>query len=293
MSENSNKNLKIAVIILALLLLGSIGYIVKLTSDLKTETTTVENLTTEKDEVIANLEALKRTYDEAIAENSALKDELEAERGKVVQLLQEVKQSNSTVANLSVFKKRYQELEVKFNALIKENELLKEQNQNLTQAIDSTNVVLIEEREYSKTLLGQNEELSKIVDEASKLSIQNLTTAAYKVKSSGREVATEKARRADILKIEFTIAENKVAKSGTRVYHVQVIDGKNNVLGDRKTLQFGDKSLTYSFDANVEYNNSTVKVSENLKGDNFEKGLYHVHVFDGEKLMASQSFTLK
>lgn len=293
MTTESNKGLKTAVIVLSVLLLGAVGYIIKLSSDLNETTTTLTTTISEKDQVIADLEALKVTYDQAIAENTELSEELKAEREKVVQLLDEVKKSNASVASLSGYKKRYQELEVKFNQLIKENEELKEQNKYLAQTIDSTQTVLVGEREYTQTLLGQNEELAKIVDEASKLSIQNLKTGAYKVKSSGKEVETERARRADILKVQFTIAENKVAKKGDKSYYVQIIDSKMNVLGEKKTIDFGEESLTYSFITTVNYNNSTVNVSENLKGDNFEKGLYHVHIFDGKELVASQSFTLK
>lgn len=293
MTTESNKGLKTAVIVLSVLLLGAVGYIVKLSSDLNETSTSLTTTISEKDQVIADLEALKVTYDQAIAENTELSDELKAEREKVVQLLDEVKKSNASVASLSGYKKRYQELEVKFNQLIKENEELKKQNEYLAQTIDSTQTVLVGEREYTQTLLGQNEELAKIVDEASKLSIQNLKTGAYKVKSSGKEVETERARRADILKVQFTIAENKVAKKGDKSYYVQIIDSKMNVLGDKQTINFGEQTLTYSFITTVNYNNSSVNISENLKGDNFEKGLYHVHIFDGKELVASQSFTLK
>lgn len=293
MTTESNKRLKIAISILAVLLLGSVGYNIKQNSDLGKTQTELTQTTSDKENVIADLEALKATYDAAIAENTSLSDELKAERQKVVELLEEVKKQKATTASLSGYKKRYQELEAKMNSLILENEQLKADNEGLVKMVDSTNVVLFEEREYTQQLLGQNDELSKKVDIASKLTISDLKTGAYKVKNSGKEVATERARRADILKIEFTIAENKIAKTGDKNYYVQVIDGKNNVLGERQTVTFGEQSLTYSFISTIDYNNSKVKVSENLKGDDFEKGLYHVYIFDGNELVASQSFTLK
>jgi hypothetical protein len=49
-----------------------------------------------------------------------------------------------------------------------------------------------------------------------------------------------------MFKISFTIAENQIAKSGDKVYYVQVIDSKNNVLGDKKIIDFGADTLTYS-----------------------------------------------
>jgi len=292
-NSNSNKGLKVGVVILSLLLLGAIGYIVKLSGDVNTTNTQLTTTMSEKEAVIADLEALKVTYDQAIASNTELSEELKVERDKVVQLLEEVKKEKANSASLGNYRKRYQELESKFNALVLENEELRFANEGLTQVIDSTNTMLVEEREYAQTLLGQNEELSKIVDEASKLSILNLKTGAYRVKNSGKEVETERAKRADILKVQFTVAENKVAKTGDKSYYVQVIDSKMNVLGERQNVTFGDQVLTYSFIATVDYNNSTVNVAENLKGENFEKGLYRVHIFDESELVASQSFTLK
>jgi len=184
-------------------------------------------------------------------------------------------------------------LQNKMNTLMKENEQLKMQNQQLSAEIDSTKTILVEAKEYNQVLAGQNEELSKTVEKAAKLSILNLKTGAYKVKSSGKEVETTRARRADILKINFTIAENRVAKSGDKSYYIQIIDSKNNVLGEKKLIEFGDKSLTYSFISTVQYENSTVNVSENLPGEDFEKGTYFVNIFDKGELVGKTSFTLK
>jgi hypothetical protein len=59
--------------------------------------------------------------------------------------------------------------------------------------------------------------------------------SAFKVKLRNKS-ETDKARRADMLKVSFTIAENQFAKSGDKTYYVQVIDSKNNVLGDKKIM---------------------------------------------------------
>ena len=142
-------------------------------------------------------------------------------------------------------------------------------------------------------LVGQNEELSKTVEKGSKLSVLNLRTGAYKMRSSGKQIETDKASRANVLKVSFTIAENKIAKSGDKTYYVQVIDSKSNVLGDKSTVQFGTESLTYSFTTIVKYENKTVEVSKDLQGKNFEKGTYFVNVFDKSELVSKSSFTLK
>lgn len=292
-NQKNNSNLKAIIAILAVLLVGSLVYIFKMTSDAKALQTELTTTKTDKASVMKDLEELKATYDAAIAENTSMSDELIAEREKVVNLMKELDKSKGDAASMRKYRTQFFALESKMKALVAENETLKKDNQVLTTQRDSTVMVLGEAKKYNEVLVGQNEELSKTVEKASKLNITNLQTAAYKLRSSGKQVATEKARKADVLKISFTINENAVAKPGERTYYVQIIDSKNNVLGEKKTEAFGDKSLTYSFVTNINYENKPVQVTQDLPGEDFEKGTYFVNVFDKGELVSKASFTLK
>ena len=291
--SNSSSSLKVIVAILAILLVGSLVYIFKITSDAKAVQTELTTTVSEKESVMKDLQALKTTYDAAIAENTSMSQELIKERDKVESLIADLKKSKGDVASLAKFKTQFVKLQGDMKILLAENEGLKKQNTTLTTQRDSTVVVLGESKKYNEVLVGQNEDLSKTVELGSKLSVLNMKTAAFKVRSSGKQIETERAGRADILKISFTIAENKIAKSGDKNYYVQVIDSKNNVLGDKQIASFGDKSLTYSFIANVKYENKTVQVFEDLPGKDFAKGTYFVNVFDKNELVSKTSFTLK
>jgi len=292
-NQKNNNGLKAVILLLTLALIGSLYYNFKLSNETNKLEADVKNVTTEKGNILKDLEELKSSYDAALAENTTMSDELIAEREKVVQLMEEIKRSKADVGSLSKYKQMYLNLESKNKALMQEIEVLKKQNQELTTNLDSTKVVLEESKNYNQVLVGQNEELAKTVEKGSKLSVLNLQTAAYKKRSSGKEIETEKARRADLLKVSFTIAENNIAKSGDKTYYVQVIDSKNNVLGDKTTINFGEKALTYSFLTTVQYENKTVKVTENLPGKDFEKGTYFVNIFDKGELVSKSSFTLK
>ena len=292
-NQNNHSKLKAIIGILAVLLVISLVYIFKLTSDAKTLETTVTTVKSEKESVLKDLTDLKATYDAAIAENTSMSDELIAERDKVVKLMADLKASKGDNASLMKYKTQYKALEQKMQNLMQEVAVLKTQNQNLTTKIDSTNVVLEDKEKYNQVLVGQNEELAKTVEKGSKLNVTNLKTASYKVRSSGKQIATDKASRTDMLKVNFTIAENKIAKSGDKTYYVQVIDSKNNVLGDKATVSFGENSLTYSFTTTVKYENKSVDVSEQLPGKDFAKGTYFVNVFDKGELVSKSSFSLR
>jgi len=289
-NQRNNSNLKAIIVVLAILLLASLGYMYKMSSDAK-ETQSV--MVSEKTTVMTELAALKATYDKAIAENTSMSDELIAEREKVVTLMADLEKSKGDAASMRRYKDRYFKLEQDMKGLIAQVEDLKKQNTTLTTERDSTIVVLDESKKYNQVLVGQNEELSKTVEKGSKLSVLNLKTGAYKERSSGKQIATDKASRADVLKVNFTIAENQIAKSGDKTYYIQVIDSKNNVLGDKKTEVFGDQSLTYSFTKTVNYENKTVQVSEDLKGKDYAKGTYFVNIFDQGELVSKSSFVLK
>jgi len=292
-NQDNHSKLKAIIAVLAILLIGSLIYIFKLTSDAKTLQTTVTTVKSEKESVLKDLADLKTNYDAAIAENTTMSDELIAERDKVVKLMAELKVSKGDNASLQKYKTQYKAMEQKMQNLLQEVAVLKKQNQTLTTNLDSTTVVLEDNKKYNQVLVGQNEDLAKKVELGSKLSITNLKTASYKVRSSGKQIATDRASSTDMLKVNFTIAENKIAKSGDKTYYVQVIDSKNNVLGDKATISFGETSLTYSFTTTVKYENKTVEVSEQLPGKDFAKGTYFVNVFDKGELVSKSSFSLR
>jgi cell division protein FtsB len=289
-NQKSNSSLKAVIAVLAILLVGSLVYIFKMSSEVESAHTEITKTSSEKESVMKDLQDLKATYDAAIAENTSMSEELIQERDKVVKLMDDLKKSSGDV---SKYRNQMQALQGNMKVLIAENEGLKQQNTTLTVQRDSTVVVLGEAKKFNEVLVGQNEDLAKTVEKGSKLSVLNLQTAAYKLKSSGKEIATDKASRANVLKISFTIAENSIAKSGDKDYYVQVIDSKNNVLGDAKTITFGEKVLTYSFVSSVKYENKTVQVSQDLAGKDFAKGMYSVNVFDRDQLVSSTNFSLK
>ncbi|MBE8726552.1 hypothetical protein [Flavobacterium hungaricum] len=288
--KNNNSSLKAVIAVLAVLLIGSLVYIFKLSSDSDVTKTELTTTLTEKESVMKDLQELKATYDAAIAENTSMSDELIQERDKVVALMDDL---NKSKGDVSKYRSQVQAMQSKMKTLVAENDELKKQNGVLTTQRDSTIVVLGESKKYNEVLVGQNEELAKTVEKGSKLSVLNTKTAAYKLKSSGKQVETDKASRADVLKISFTIAENQIAKSGDKTYYVQVIDAKNNVLGDKKTESFGENSLTYSFKTTVQYENKSVNVVQDLPGKDFAKGTYFINVFDNDELVSKTSFSLR
>ncbi len=291
--QKQNQTLKTAVVVLSLLLVGSVFYIFKNSSDTQRMVTLVQTTKSEKDKLLQDFEGLKATYDAAIAEKTSMSSELVTERDKVIGLIADLKKSKGDVASVDRYKSRFFALESKMKDLIAENDNLKAQNGTLVAQRDSIQTVTVEAKKTNETLLAQNDDLSKTVVKAQKLTVSNLKTIAVKQRSSGKQIDTEKASKADVLKVSFTIAENAVATPGDKVYNVQVIDSNNNVLGEKKIENYGQNILTYSFAKTVNYDNKNVEITEDLPVKDLEKGTYFVNVFDKGELVSKTSFALR
>ena len=112
-NQNSNSKLKAIIAVLSVLLIGSLFYIFKLTSDAKEMQTVVTTTKSDKEAVLKDLAALKSSYDAAIAENTSMSDELIEARDEVTKLMEDLKKSKGDVASLSKYKQQYAALEVK------------------------------------------------------------------------------------------------------------------------------------------------------------------------------------
>lgn len=289
-NQKSNSGLKIVIIVLSLLLVGSLVMMYKMSTDSKQTQT---QLVSEKDKLMADLKAQKESYDKAIAENTSLSGDLEAERAKIVELMAEVEKSNGEVAQLRGFRNKYSQLKKQHDKLIAENKRLVEENASLTTQRDSTRSALDESKRLNDTLTAQNTSKDKVIEKAQKLSITNVRTKTYKKKSSGKLVETDKARRVDVIDVTFTIASNEVAIAGEKIYYVQVIDPRSNVIGEKKTESFNGQSLTYSFITKANFQNKTLDINQTINGDDFAKGNYFVNVFDNGVLVGNSSFSLR
>ena len=86
-NTKSNSGLKAAIVVLALLLLGSIGYIYKLTSDNKKQVT---ELSTEKAALEDDIKARIAELEAMSGENTALKGDIDAQKEEMTKLLEEL-----------------------------------------------------------------------------------------------------------------------------------------------------------------------------------------------------------
>ena len=287
-----NNRLKIILVITLVLLFGTGFYTLNLyNSNIETQ----EQLIAEKELVLKDLNNMAAQYDIAIDNNDVANNKLIQARERIEGLMDSLKISDNNVRSLWRYKKKFLDLQDEMKELMLENNTLKEENSMLTNTLDSTKVQLNDRIVYNDSLLNQNTQLATIVRDASVLSAVSLKGLGVIIRSSGKLIPTERASRADELKICYTIPKNKLVTTGEKDFFVQILDPKNNILGENKQINFEDKILNYSLSSKFNYTGKNLDICEFVKprGKKFEKGRYIVNIFDEAILVSSSQFMLK
>lgn len=293
--ENSTNNtgLKVALGIALVLFLGTGFYTMNL---YKESNETKKELTEEKQLVMNDLNAMAKQYDEAIGENDIANANLVEARGRIQGLIDSLSLSETNVKSLWKYKNKYKALQKEMDVLLAQNDALRVENSYLATSLDSTRVRLEERNMFTDSLLVQNTALAKVVENAAILGTVGLKGFGVIERTSGKLIPTERASRADKIRVCFTVAKNGLVQAGNQELYVQVIDPKNNTLGTNEQVVFGDKTLNYSVVSKFIYENSNLNICEfvSSKGsDKFEKGRYIVNVFNEKDLVSTSEFTLK
>ncbi|MGH2665970.1 hypothetical protein [Flavobacterium sp.] len=287
---NATPSFKLVAICLVVALVSCLGYSFKVYQNAKNTKRVLNN---EKNMVINELRKSKDSLELAISENSTLKSDLIIERQKVTNLLDEISSSNVDLASIIKYKNEVSRLKDVIASLTKDKQQLKLSNDLLKIQRDSTILVLSSAKRYNDTLLAMNEDLNRVIKRGSKISVINLKTITGKQSKSGDLTPTDKANKVNLLQISFMVVGNKIVRPCSKEYYVQIIDSKNNIVGDRKTIKFGPMILDYSFESPVRFKNESLEVTADLELTEAEKGTYYVNIFDKSELASKTTFALR
>lgn len=292
-TENSNTKFKVLIGVLSFLLVALAIYTVSLYNNSRETATT---LTDDKVKIETELESLIKEYDVVIQENDIKDKDLLAARERIEVLLDSVKDSEANAGLIRRYRSEIGRLKKERLELFKRADSLIALNQVLISERDSTVTVLSQTMRVVDSVSIENETLAETVAKGAEIKVADLASDAVIVRSSGRIVNTKRAKRADQIRSCFTLTENAIAEAGDRLLLVQVINPKNNVLGDKAVMSFEDEtSLTYSATTKVFYENEELDVCvmvDAIEADLVD-GLYTINVFDGSKQVASTTLTLK
>ena len=291
-TENSNTKFKVLIGVLSALLIALAVYTVTLFNDSKN---TVTGLEKQKTEIQNELEELITNYDEIIQDNQLKDKDLLAARERIELLLDSVKGMEANIGLIERYKAEVGRLKSERKMLFKRADSLIAANEMLALERDSTNVVLSNTIKVVDSVSQKNVAMAETIKKGSVVNAIDLRGEAVIIRSSGKVVDTKRSSRADKIRACFTLTPNPIAEKGDRTLIIQVINPKNNLLGSKATVQWEDKTLSYSTSTKVFYENEELDVCVlvDAKEEDLIEGRYTINVFDGGKQVATTTMELK
>lgn len=296
--ENSTNGFKIAGIVLLILALFFGVMWISTRSELRSYTKQAEQekaqLRQELDSLMAEHEKIKAEYGD-LADSLRIKDSIiQANAIEIKKLLDTKWEYVKVVKKLDRLRGIAQSYLRQMDSLYTLNRQLQAENQQMREEI-------AQEQRRTQQLVKEKEQLATKIEEGASLSIYSLTAETLRERSGGREEATDKGKRIEKIRVCFIVAENKLAKPGTRTFYVRIADPNGNVLikgrGDEYSFMFKGEQLQYSATAVLEYQNKATKMCIDYNKlplqEKFIAGTYQVAVYLDNAIVGETTFTVR
>jgi chromosome segregation ATPase len=298
--QNQNKSNKLATLLLALLLLGSVGANIY---QWKHQTTTVISYDTQIDSLLSVRVELER-------ELATTELELEKYRGMSASLDSLLNDANEKI---SIQEKKIRDILAKEKNSGKLNSKLKKELEELRKLKDEYFEQIDQLVAENKELKAQNEILQESVgglkkektvlqgkvNVAAQLKAEYLKVAAYKKKSNGKFVESATAKRTNKLELCFTIMDNQVAEKGDRMLYVVIKEPAGKVLAGYSKATFNDAGTGEEYVATasqkMDFNGNKQNICLNYESDQrtLPSGTYSFLVYVDGTLVAETAYMLK
>ncbi|MFA7448104.1 MAG: hypothetical protein WCY77_06700 [Weeksellaceae bacterium] len=286
-------------------LLGSLGYNVYLHNQSadRIETLNIDLKDTESAKVILQqeLDDLTAEYERAKVDIEA-KDSLLSTRDKEIFSKQKeiqniLSKENVTSAELKKAQRMINSLNTDIAQYKKQISILTEKNDSL---IARTDTLQYQQTQLSGELAVQTQRADDTEQKMkSTFSVSNYQITGLKVRNSGKEVETDKAKRIDKLRVAFDLDPNQFAESGQKEIFIAIYkpDGslgkfKGASYGELETVNKG--TIEYSDKVSFNYQSgSKQNITFDWEDFEFPKGTYKVDLYQNGMKIGQKSLDLR
>lgn len=306
--EPQPKNFKMTLAALAILLLISLGFNIYQFNKNKQASQTVESLNIDLKDTESARELLQNKLDdlgtqfETTRMDLTSKDSILSQRD--TEIFEKQKQIQNILNKSNVTEKELKQAQRMINSLNqdivqfkKEIEILKEKNDSLVAVTDT---LLYHQTQLSSELAVEKQRADDTEQKfRSTFSVSNYQIQGLKVRKSGKEVETDKAKRIDKLRVTFDLDANQYAESGQKEIFIAIYKPDGS-LGRFKDAHHGQ--LKTASNGNIDYSDKVVfnyqkGSKQNIAFDwedfDFPRGIYKIDLYQNGLKIGNKSVELK
>ena len=207
----------------------------------------------------AEVDSLMRVHNELKESYGELSQEL-AEKDSIIQAdAVEIKKLLDSQWDYYRIKKKLASLQEISQKYVRQMDSLYTVNQELVAENERIREEFQAERRENSNLNRQKEELTNMVNQAAVLKLYNYSAQAVRFKGGSKESNTDRADRAERIRIDFTVAANDLIQLGSKTFYVRIADPTRAIISKGT----GDE---YAFESNGETLQFTEKTRVNSEG---------------------------
>lgn len=303
--ENNQKeksNNRLWIIIAIVLFLGNATFIALWLTErgrANSEVIIKEQVTLDRDNVKSDLLELQEEYATLQTNDKAMQVELEAKRAEIAQLLEQAEKHKDDAYLIAKLRKEVTTLRKIMKHYIVEIDSLNTLNKTIIAEKDKVSADLNAEKGITSKLSKDKDDLQNTVNMGSILKASQPVAQGIKVKSGGKkEVETERASRADKIKVSFILGENKIAKKGDRTVYVRIVspDGKEITKSpdSGNMFSFNGSKGYFAGKEDIDYANEELPVTVYCESPaEFVPGKYMITIGCDNVIIGETTLTLK
>lgn len=298
-SSNKSKVWVYAILgILALIIIGLSCWLISLKGNLNTLENEKEQ---QRADFQAEVDSLIRVHNTLKENYGELSTQL-AQKDSIIQAdAKEIKKLLDSQWDYNRIKKKVEALQAISQKYVRQMDSLYTVNRELVAENERIREEFQAERRENTNLTRQKEELTNKVNMASTMKIHSLSASPVYFKGGSKETETNKANRAERVRLDFTLAQNDLVQAGTKLFYVRIADPNKAIIckgtGDDYAFESNGETLQYTEKVSVNYDNKEKDVRAYYikpSGIKMMPGYYFVDIYEqGGKLVGQTSFELK
>jgi flagellar basal body-associated protein FliL len=297
--EDRRNRFLIIIIIILLLLIGILGWqywTIHETVIEKIKIVEVDKYKT--DSLTTDLIGLQAQYASLKTNNKDIEAQLDSKKDTITMLMQQAAKYRNDPYIIAQLKKETETLRKIMVGFVHTIDSLNTLNQKLTVERNVAVKSLDQEKQTSSQLKKEKGELQDKIVQGSLLQATAVNAQGIFLRFGKKEVTTEKARKAEKLKVQFSIAGNRIAQSGNKTIYIRVIspDAKelSKTADESSLFSFEGTKGFYSGSETIDYTNQEMSLSVYCESNiGFIPGKYIIKIYADQAEIGEATLSLK
>lgn len=247
----------------------------------------------DKQEMELQYEEFDRQYNELQQQltNDSLIAQIESERRRTQQLLEELRNTKATnAAEITRLKKEIASLRKVLRHYVEQIDSLNRLNEALV--TENTQI----KKQYSQAATQIDElstERNELLDKVD-LAAQLDATGFQFIPKNKRGKLAKKIKDVKSFEFGFTIVKNVTAQNGQRIVYARILKPDGNVMGANGTFEYENTTLQYTEKKYIEYTGEEQVVTMYSQvGEFLEAGTYRLSIFVDNQMIGETTYTFE